>query len=535
MPDQPDSSSPVRSGWVRLFRVKALDQLLGETERPELLLKRTLGPVQLTALGIGAIVGAGIFSTVGTAAAGGANHAGAGPALALSFILVAIACGFAALCYGEFASMAPVSGSAYTYAYATLGELIAWIIGWDLILEYAIGNVAVAISWSAYFQELLRGLHIAFPDWLGTDYRSAVQASALVAQTQAAHQDIGALGAAILHDARAFTLAPRVLGLPLIFNLPAVLIVALITWVLVIGIRESARFNTTMVILKLAIIVFFLAVGACYVKPEHWTPFAPNGLKGISTAAAIIFFAYIGFDAVSTAAEEARNPQRDIPIGIMASLVACTLIYVAVAVVLTGLAPWKTLGTAEPLASAFSSVGMSPGALSWVAGIISVGALCANTSVLIAFQLGQPRIFFSMARDGLLPRWASRVHPRFRTPHITTILTGVFVAVFSGITNINEMVELTNIGTLFAFILVAAGILVLRRTEPTRPRPFRTPWVPWVPLGAILCCGYLMTELPKTTWVRFGLWMAGGLVIYFAYGMHRSRLAGPPEPGDLSR
>ena len=354
-----------------------------------------------------------------------------------------------------------------------------------------------------------------------------MQASALVAQTQAAHVDIGTLGDSVLHDARAFTLAPRLLGIPLIFNLPAVLIVAGLTWVLVLGIRESARFNTTMVVLKLVIILFFLGVGAFYIKPEHWTPFAPNGLKGISTAAAIIFFAYIGFDAVSTAAEEARNPQRDIPFGIVASLVVCTLIYVAVAVVLTGLAPWKTLGTAEPLASAFAGVGLSPRTLSWVAGVISVGALFANTSVLIAFQLGQPRIFFSMARDGLLPSWAAKVHPRYRTPHITTILTGVFVAVFCGITNINEMVELTNIGTLFAFILVAAGILVLRRTEPNRPRPFRTPWVPLVPLGAILCCGYLMTELPAVTWKRFGAWLAAGLVIYFLYGVRRSRLAQP--------
>jgi basic amino acid/polyamine antiporter, APA family len=293
----------------------------------------------------------------------------------------------------------------------------------------------------------------------------------------------------------------------------------------VIGIRESARFNTTMVILKLGVILFFLAVGATYVKPELWTPFAPNGLKGVSAAAAIIFFAYIGFDAVSTAAEEARNPQRDMPIGIIASLAVCTLVYVAVAVVLTGLAPWKTLGTAEPLASAFSAVGLSPRQFSVVAGIISAGALFANTSVLIAFQLGQPRIFFSMARDGLLPGWAARVHPRYRTPHVTTILTGVFVGAFSGVTNINEMVELTNIGTLFAFVLVATGILVLRRTDPDRTRPFRSPWVPWVPLAAILCCVHLMLELPRVTWIRFVLWLAAGLVVYVLYGLRKSRLA----------
>ncbi len=510
---------PPPRGAARFFRVKPLNHLLDETGRPDQQLRRSLGPFQLTALGIGAIVGAGIFSTVGTAAAGGDAHVGAGPALAVSFVLVAIACGFAALCYAEFAAMAPVSGSAYTYAYATLGELMAWIIGWDLILEYAIGNVAVAISWSAYFQELLRGFHLQFPLWLGTDFRSAHQAAASLAEIQAVHGDVAALGLSVLRDAQALATAPRLLGLPLIFNLPAVLIVVVITWILVRGIRESAAVNTTMVVLKLGIIVFFLAVGAFYVKPEHWTPFAPNGLKGISSAAAIILFAYIGFDAVSTAAEEARNPQRDMPIGIIASLIVCTLVYVAVAVVLTGLAPWNTLDTAEPLASVFAAL-----KLNWTAGIIAAGALFANTSVLIAFQVGQPRIFFSMARDGLLPPWAAKVHPRYRTPHVTTILTGVFVAAFSGVTNINEMVELTNIGTLFAFILVAVGIIVLRRTDPHRPRPFRTPLVPWVPLGAVVCCGYLMVELPAATWWRFFIWLVAGLVIYLAYSVRRSRL-----------
>ncbi len=506
-----------------LFKTKGLNQLLAESARPEQQLKRTLGPLQLTFLGIGAIVGAGIFSTVGTAAAGGADHLGAGPALVVSFVLVAVACGFAALCYAEFAAMVPVSGSAYTYAYATLGELMAWIIGWDLMLEYAIGNVAVAISWSAYFQELLRGVGLDLPTWLGTDYRSAFQAFHQVAAAQAAHTDMSTFSAGVLRDAQAWGQAPHLLGLPVILNLPALLVVAAITWILVRGIRETAGCNTIFVVLKLAIIVFFLGLGAFYVKPENWTPFAPNGFAGISSAAAIIFFAYIGFDAISTAAEESRNPQRDMPIGIIASLVVCTVIYLAVAVVLTGLADWKTLGTAEPLASVFSALGMN-----WTAGIISVGALFATTSVLIAFQMGQPRIFFSMARDGLLPAWAARVHPRYRTPHITTILTGVLVAAFSTVTNINEMVELTNIGTLFAFILVAVGILVLRYTDPNRPRPFKTPLVPWVPIGAILSCGYLMAELPKVTWIRFGLWLGLGLVIYLFYGMHKSKLRGDP-------
>jgi len=504
-----------------LFRVKPLDRLLGDTERPDQQLRRSLGPVQLTSLGIGAIVGAGIFSSVGTAAAGGTNHVGAGPALVVSLLLVAVACGFAALCYAELAAMVPVSGSAYTYTYATLGELTAWLIGWDLIIEYGVGNVAVAISWSAYFQELLRGLGLEFPAWLGTDFRSACQAAQQVAQAPAAHTDVATLGASVLHNAQAFSEAPRLFDLPILLNLPAFFIVAVVTWILVLGIRESAVFNTTLVVLKLAIIGFFLVLGALYVKPENWSPFAPNGWAGISSAAAIIFFAYIGFDAVSTAAEEARNPQRDMPIGILVSLGICTILYVAVAIVLTGLAPWKQLGVADPLAAVFPALG-----LNWVAGVISVGALLATTSVLIPFQVGQPRIFFSMARDGLLPPWAAKVHPRYRTPHLTTILTGVCVAGFAAVTNLSEMVELTNIGTLFAFILVAIGVVVLRRTHPNQQRPFRAPLVPWVPLGAVVCCGYLMFQLPRVTWLRFGLWLAVGLVIYFCYGRHRSRLKG---------
>jgi APA family basic amino acid/polyamine antiporter len=504
----------------RIFRKKSLDQMVGETIEPQHQLKRVLGPVHLTLLGVGAIVGAGIFSTIGTAAAGGADHAGAGPALVLSFALVAVACGFAALCYAEFASLVPVSGSAYTYAYATLGELIAWIIGWDLILEYAVGNVAVAISWSDYFQSLLAGFRVPWPLWLGTDLRSALQAAHKVAGAKAAGLDVNALGDAVLRGNRALDAAPHLFGIPIIFNLPAVLIVVLITWVLVRGIRESAGFNSAMVVLKLAIIVFFIAVGAFYVKPENWRPFAPNGFAGVSSAAASIFFAYIGFDAVSTAAEETRNPQRDMPIGIIASLIVCTILYVAVALVLTGMVPWKQFSdVADPLARAFSLRGMN-----WTAGIISFGAVFATTSVLLVFQLGQPRIFFSMARDGLLPPWAAKVHPRYRTPHVTTILTGVFVAVFAAVTNIDEVVELCNIGTLFAFVLVAAGVLILRRTDPGRLRPFRTPFVPWVPLLAILSCGFLMLKQPHKTWVRFVGWLAIGLVLYFAYGFRRSRL-----------
>lgn len=470
-------------------------------------------------LGVGAIVGAGIFSTVGTAAAGGGEHIGAGPALVISFLIVAVACGFAALCYAEFAAMVPVSGSAYTYAYATLGELAAWLIGWDLILEYAISNAAVAVSWSAYFQTFLDVFHVHVPAWLGTDFRSAYQGAAQVAAAHAAHLDLSKLDPGVLHDASALQLAPHLFGVPLVFNLPAFAIVALVTWIVLVGIRETARFNTGLVVLKLAIIAFFLGLGAMYINPHHWTPFAPNGFKGVSSAAAIIFFAYIGFDAVSTAAEETRNPQRDMPIGILSSLVICTVLYVAVAIVLTGMTPWSKLGNAEPLSYAFSSLGMN-----WTASIIALGAVIATTSALVPYQAGQPRIFFSMARDGLLPPWAAKVHPRFRTPHVTTLITGAFVAVCSSVANINELVELTNIGTLFAFALVALGIVILRAREPGRPRPFRTPLVPWVPLLAILCCAYLMFELPKITWIRFFLWMAAGLVVYVLYGFERSLL-----------
>ena len=501
------------------FRVKPLDRLMGESEHAERGLKRTLGPVQLTALGIGAIMGAGIFSTIGSASAGGGHHPGAGPAIILSFVLTAIACGFAALCYAEFAAMVPISGSAYTYSYATLGEVVAWIIGWDLILEYAVGNVAVAISWAGYFRELLRGIGIAIPGWLATDYRTAFESARQVAELQAQGGDLTTLAVVVLRSAEAFTQAPQVLGFHLVFNLPAFLIVMGITWILVVGIRESAMLTGALTVLNISVLIFFCVVGSRYVDSANWVPFAPNGWAGISGAAAIIFFAYIGFDAVSTAAEETRNPQRDMPIGMIASLVVCTVIYIAVATVLTGMVPSRQLGTAEPLATAFSLLNIN-----WASGIIAFGAVCATTGVLLVFQLGQPRIFFSMARDGLLPPWAAKVHPKYRTPHVTTILTGVVVAVFAGIANINEIVELTNIGTLFAFVLVAIGILILRRTNPGHPRPFRTPLVPFVPLVAVIACAYLMIQLPWVTWVRFVVWLGIGIVFYYLYGFRHSHL-----------
>jgi APA family basic amino acid/polyamine antiporter len=489
----------------RLFRRKNLDDLISESEEPESRLKRALGAFDVVMLGIGAIIGAGIFATIGTAAAGDMSRLGAGPALILSFICTGVACGFAALCYAEFAAMVPISGSAYTYSYATLGELIAWIIGWDLIIEYAVGNVAVAISWANYFKTLVAGFGIIVPDWLSTDYRTAAHIPGLLDS------------------------APHIFGIPIVFNILAIGIVAAITVVLVIGIRESATANTWMVMLKLVVLAFFIFVGIKFVKPENWHPFAPNGWAGIQAGAAVVFFAYIGFDAVSTVAEECKNPKRDLPIGIIGSLIVCTIIYVIVAAVFTGIIPFDTLRhmlatqQAEPLTLAiqYANIGKWAG---WTIGIIAFGSVIAHTAVLLVFQMGQPRIFFSMARDGLLPPVFAKVHPKYRTPYVTTIMTGVAVGVCAMFTSIDEMVDLTNIGTLFAFVLVCIGILILRKRDPDRPRSFRTPWVPVVPVLGILSCLYLMTGLPWVTWVRFGLWLLVGLGVYFMYGANHSRL-----------
>jgi APA family basic amino acid/polyamine antiporter len=505
---------------VQLFARKNVDALQAEAAGGGGQgLRRVLGKWDLTALGIGAVIGAGIFASTGSAIAGGASHIGAGPAIVVSFMLTAVACGFAALCYAEFAAMIPVSGSAYTYSYAALGELVAWIIGWDLIIEYAVGNVAVAISWSGHFHELLRMIGMELPAWLATDYRTAHQAADAVLA--------GGANPATEYLATAVAGAPHLLGLPIIVNLPAVAIVALLTAILVYGIRESASSNTAMVILKVGIILFFIAVGAAFIEPSNYTAhggFAPNGFKGITSAAAIIFFAYIGFDAVSTAAEETKDPKRDMPFGIIMSLVVCTVLYILVALVMTGMTPWNELGTAEPMLTALSGASGSPRLAAAARVIIAIGAVVAMTSVLLVFQLGQPRIFFSMARDGLLPSWAAKIHPKYRTPHVTTILTGVFVAVFAAFANIDEAVELTNIGTLFAFVLVAVGVLVLRYKDPHRERPFRVPFAPWTPLIAIAACTFLMIKLPLVTWIRFGVWLVIGAVIYFGYGYRHSRL-----------
>lgn len=478
-----------------LFRTKSIDRILAEPNAAHGL-KRVLGPVHLVMLGIGGVVGAGIFALVGTAAAGDAARPGAGPALVLSFLLTGLACALTGFCYAEFASLVPISGSAYTYAYATLGEVIAWIIGWDLILEYAVGNIAVAVSWSGYFCELLRGLGLEFPRWLATDLRTA------------------------LHTPEILQAAPRVLGVPIVFNLPAVFIVGLITLVLVLGIRESAWFNAAMVAVKLAVLALFVGLGACYMRPENWRPFMPNGWAGVQAGAAVVFFAFIGFDAVSTAAEECRNPRRDLPIGILGSLAVCTAIYVVVAAVLTGIVPWQQLNTAEPLSVAMRVVNMH-----WAASIVAFGSVVAHTAVLLVFQLGQPRILLSMSRDGLLPPVLGRVHPRFRTPHVATLVTGLFVVAGAGLASLEEMADLCNIGTLSAFVIVCAGVLVLRRREPTRERPFRTPWVPLVPALGMLACLGLMFGLPGLAWIRFGVWLAIGAALYFCYGYRRSRLA----------
>jgi basic amino acid/polyamine antiporter, APA family len=484
-------------------------------------LKRSLGKWQLTALGVGATIGAGIFATTGTAIVGDAARPGAGPAIVLSYLLTAVACGFAAICYAEFAAMVPIAGSAYTYSYAALGELVAWIIGWDLIIEYAVGNIGVAIGWSGHFRELISHFGLSLPAWLSTDYRSAHDAFNAVSG--------GATDAATQFLASAWSDAPRIAGLPFIANVPAFAVVLVITVILVIGIRESANVNTAMVVLKVVIILFFLAVGAFLIRPSNWTDptqggFTPNGFAGISAGAAIIFFAYIGFDAVSTAAEETRNPAKDMPFGIVMSLLICTVLYVGVSAVLTGIAPWKQLGTPEPMITALQLANGPPALLNASRFIIALGAVIAMGSVLLVFQLGQPRIFFSMSRDGLLPRVFSRVHPRFRTPYVGTILTGLFVATFAAFANIAEVVDLTNIGTLFAFVLVSAGVIFLRRAEPDRPRPFRAPGAPWTPLISIVACLYLMLQLPRITWIRFGIWLAIGLVLYFLYGYRNSVL-----------
>jgi APA family basic amino acid/polyamine antiporter len=501
---------------MAVFRRKPLDVLIAGGSDEEHTLKKVLTVIDLLALGIGAIIGAGIFAILGSASSGGGTAAPAGPGVVVSILMTAVACGFCALCYAELASLVPIAGSAYTYSYATLGELVAWIIGWDLILEYAVGNIAVAISWAAYFRQLVLGLGIEIPAWMATDYRSAQLAARAVADS-----GVASLGPEMSIAYQAYQHHAVFLGVPIVCNLLAVSITALITLLLVIGIKESVRFNNTVVLVKLGTLLFFIVVGAFHINRVNWHPFSPGGFSGVWRGASLIFFAYIGFDAISTAAEECQDTGRDMPRGIIGSLLICTVLYVLAGLVLTGMIPYTMLvGVADPLSSALSYVHQG-----WAAGVLALGAVAAMTAVLLVFQFGQPRILMAMSRDGLLSPWFAKIHPKYRTPHVTTILTGVFVAFFSAIANIDVIIQLTNIGTLFAFVLVCLGVLILRAREPHRLRRFRVPFVPLTPLLGIAMCVFLMAGLPRVTWIRFVLWLVTGLRIYFMYGARRSRLA----------
>jgi basic amino acid/polyamine antiporter, APA family len=503
----------------QLFAKKSIDKLISDAEQPEHRLKKTLGPWSLTALGIGAIIGSGIFALTGTAAAGehgdpsfykvqvldlimhlvhgGSLHnlvnygrPAAGPAIAISFLLVAVACAFAGLCYAELASMIPIAGSAYTYSYATLGELIAWIIGWDLILEYAVSNVAVAVSFGGYLKAQLASFGLTIPDQWSTPVFT----------------DKGWNHA--------------------YFNFPAFLIVFILTVLLVRGVRESARANNIMVLVKIGAIFLFLIVGGMLVKPANWHPFAPNGFPGIMAGGAIIFFTYIGFDSVSTAAEECRNPQRDLPFGIIASLIVCTILYIGVAIVLLGMMPFSTFGNPGEASDAPVIYALKQlGANHFFQAVIIVGALMGMISSLLVFQYGQTRIWFAMSRDGLLPGFFSTLHTRFKTPHWSTWIAGAVVGIPAGFVDIGEAADLSNIGTLFAFVLVSLGVIFLRKNQPDRPRAFRVPFVPLFPIISVVLCVALMAGLLVVTWMRFFLWLALGLLIYFFYSRRHSEFA----------
>jgi basic amino acid/polyamine antiporter, APA family len=502
---------------------------------PEQRLKKTLGPWSLTALGIGAVIGSGIFTVIGTAIAGEKfdttsiintplldylihhqaliGRPGAGPALAVSMMLVAVVCAFTALCYAEMASMIPIAGSAYTYTYATMGELVAWIIGWDLILEYAVSNMAVSVGFAAHLVDLLDwfGIHPALR-WISPAYLPSGMSNFE--------------GATLYNPGWHFG-----------FNIPAFLVVMLITVVLVRGIRESAETNNVMVLLKIAAILIFVFAAAGFVKPHYWHPFFPNGWSGMLTGGSIIFFTYIGFDSVSTAAEECKNPQRDVPIGIIGTLVVCTVLYVAVAVVLTGLVPWDSLvGNAAPVVNTLKKLSLQPGGanLHWVRLVILFGAMLGMVSSILVFQMGQARVWFSMSRDGLFPKWFSRVHPKFRTPSAATWMAGFVVGIPAGMLDIGTLADVANIGTLFAFELVSVGVLILRLREPDRRRTFRAPGGALIPLLSLVFCFLLMAGLPIFNWLCFFVWMLIGLLIYFFYSRYRSHFA-PGNVDDLTR
>jgi APA family basic amino acid/polyamine antiporter len=542
----------------QLFRKKSITNILHEAQTGgggghSIGLKKVLGVRDLTFFGVAAVIGAGIFSGIGTAASNG------GPGVVFLFIFTAIACGFAALCYAEFASTVPVSGSAYTYSYVAFGEIFAWIIGWDLLMEYAIGNIAVAISWSDYFTNLMdkAGMHI--PDWLTMDYMSAKHGFA----------------DGVASSVSAWTHAPQIFGFRLIMDLPALLIVALITYIIFIGIKESRSVSNVMVILKLAVIFFVIVLGAYYVNPTNWSPFTPTGFKGIMKGVSAVFFAYIGFDAISTTAEECKNPQRDLPRGMIYSLIICTVVYVALALVLTGMVHYTKLNVGDPMAMVFDAHG-----LKFISGVVAVSALIATASVLLVFQLGQPRIWMSMSRDGLLPKIFSRIHPRYGTPSFSTILTGFVVAIPALFLNLSDVLSLTSIGTLFAFVLVCGGVLVLSQQKEKPQSKFKVPYVnaqfiypllllagiiviiikvpshftediwtkdTWpmvlfwliaivmavltfirkyslIPILGLVSCLYLMSQETHRVWMRFLIWLVVGLFIYFLYSHSHSKL-----------
>ncbi len=577
-----------------LFRKKSIQQIqsdvengFGDGEKTHSLVK-TLSVFDLTMFGIAAVVGAGIFSTIGNAAYSG------GPAVALLFVFTAIACGFSVLCYAEFASLIPVSGSAYTYAYAAFGELFAWIIGWGLIMEYAVGNIVVAISWSDYFTSLLAGYGIQFPDYLSMDYFTAAQAATKVEAELARGLTLEELKknldfASLLNAYETWNHAPVIAGIRLICDLPAFFINAVITAIVYVGIKESRVTTNIMVLLKIGVVILVVILGAFYVKPSNWSPFAPNGLSGVMQGVSAVFFAYIGFDAISTTAEECKDAQRDLPRGMIYSLLICTLLYIAVALVLTGMSSYKLLNVGDPLAFVFGPEGVN---LQWVSGIIALSAVIAMASVMLVFQLGQPRIWMAISRDGLLPKRFAEIHPRFKTPSFSTILTGLIVGIPSLFANITVVTDLTSIGTLFAFLLVSGGVMVLEKSEPLAERRFKIPfvnskyWLPlmvaliwgsvavlnpegvrefftlkfsgepslWSQIGerlplatygigtivlayycytrefslipalAVLSVGYLMTELGSANWIRFATWLVVGLCIYFLYGYRKSKL-----------
>ncbi len=510
----------------QLFATKSIDKLISDSELPEHCLQKTLGPWSLTALGIGAVIGSGIFTVVGTAIAGEkfdtssilntplldylvnhhalAGRPGAGPALAFSIVLVAIVCAFTGLCYAELASMIPIAGSAYTYTYATMGELVAWIIGWDLILEYAVSNMAVCVGFAAHI--------VDFMDWFGVHPSARWISPAFLPSG--------------LTDMQGNTIYQP--GWHFGFNLPAFFIVLILTVVLVRGIRESASTNNAMVLLKITAIGVFILAGAHFVHPSHWHPFFPNGWSGVLTGGSIIFFTYIGFDSVSTAAEECKHPQRDVPFGILATLVVCTLLYIAVAVVLTGLVPWQTLiDDAAPVVNTLKKLHHETGSvmLNWVRLVVLCGAMLGMISSILVFQLGQARVWFAMSRDRLFPRWFGKVHPKFRTPSVATWVAGFTVAIPSGMLDIGTLADLSNIGTLFAFVLVSIGVLILRVKDPDRRRSFRAPGGISVPILSIFFCVLLMSGLPVITWLRFFAWLIIGLVIYFLYSRRHSEFS----------